>query len=195
MSKRHQSLYRLPQFAALTSFTFLALAGCTDAEPLASLDGADREPMLAELPVEAEEKMALASLRRASAAYHNVEEAEEDGFVSLGVCVAQNPIDGQHPLGIPFVHLDRLLDGVLDPEEPEILFYEPRKDGTLRLAGVEMAIPVGLWNEEAPPEFFGQQFHENEAEGLYGLHVWIWLHNPEGLFATGNPRISCEFAP
>lgn len=194
MSEHRHIFRRLRQPAAFVLLTSVALAGCTDADPLGSHDGADSEPAMTALPVETDQNMDLAALRRSTAAYHDAATAMEDGFVSLEVCIAENPIDGQDPLGIPFVHMDRLLDGVLDPEEPEILFYEPRENGTLRLVGVEMAVPIALWGEEDPPELFGQEFHENEAEGLYGIHVWIWLHNPEGLFATGNPRLSCEHA-
>jgi hypothetical protein len=25
----------------------------------------------------------------------------------------------------------------------------------------------------------------------YDLHVWLWKHNPEGMFAQFNPRVSC----
>lgn len=192
MSHHHWHLRHLSRFAALGLLASAALAGCTDVEPLGPLEDSIPGPTLAERPIKAEKSMTLATLRRAIAPYHNVEKTLEDGFVSQEMCVAENPIDGGHPLGIPFVHLDRLLDGVLDPEEPEILFYEPRENGTLRLVGVEMAVPVALWNEEDPPELFGHQFHENEAEGLYGLHIWTWLHNRDGMFATGHPGISCE---
>lgn len=197
MSNHHWHLRHLSRFAALGLLASVALAGCTDVEPLGPEDGSIPGPTLAERPMaerpmKEEKSMTLATLRRATAAYHNVEKALEDGFVSQKMCVAENPIDGRHPLGIPFVHLDRLLDGALDPEEPEILFYAPRENGTLRLVGVEMAVPIALWGEEDPPELFGRQLHENEAEGLYGLHIWIWLHNPEGTFAIGHPGISCE---
>ncbi|MFW6010329.1 MAG: hypothetical protein ACOC9H_00270 [Gemmatimonadota bacterium] len=194
----HRGVRRdLPAVGGIALFTFLTLAGCTEAEPVGPLADADEAATITELPADverAQKQAALATLRRATAAYHDSEAALEDGFESLGVCVEANPIDGQHPLGIPFVHLERVVDGVLDPEEPEILFYEPRKDGSLRLVGVEMAVPVALWTEDDPPEFFGHELHENEAEGLYGLHMWIWLHNPDGMFAPGHPRISCEFA-
>lgn len=193
MSNHHWHLRRLSNVAAISLFAPLALTGCTDGVPLGPLDDATRASgrTLAERPIQAERNMTLATLRRATAAYHNVEKALEDGFVSQGVCVAENPIDGGDPLGIPFVHLGRVLDGMLDPEEPEVLFYSPREDGELRLVGVEMAVPVALWSGNEPPELFGHQFHENEAEGLYGLHIWTWLHNPEGMFATGHPGISC----
>ena len=200
MFEHHRSLCPprlLPTFAVLSLLTAVALAGCTDADPVGAadeFDAFDLAPLLAERPVEAVEGMTLATLRRGTAPYHDVAAAEADGFVSLGVCVAQNPIDGSNPLGIPFVHMDRIVDGELDPSEPEVLFYEPGRNGTLRLVGVELAIPIALWDEEDPPELLGHTFHENEAEGLFGIHIWVWKHNPEGMFATGHPGVSCEAA-
>jgi len=29
---------------------------------------------------------------------------------------------------------------------------------------------------------------------VFGLHVWVWRHNPEGMFATTNPNVSCDAA-
>jgi len=29
----------------------------------------------------------------------------------------------------------------------------------------------------------------------YELHVWVWKHNPNGMYATTNPLVSCEAAP
>ena len=46
-------------------------------------------------------------------------------------------------LGIPYGRLDRF-DATLDLEEPEILFYEPEKDGRLELVGGEVVIPIQL---------------------------------------------------
>lgn len=187
----------LSTFAALSLLTAVALAGCTDADPVGAADGfdaVDQAPLLAERPAEAVQGMTLATLRRVTAPYHDVAAAEADGFVSLGACVARNPIDGGDPLGIPFVHMDRIVDGEIDPSEPEVLFYEPRKNGTLRLVGVELAVPIALWGEEDPPELLGHAFHENEAEGLFGIHIWVWKHNPEGMFTTGHPGVSCEHA-
>jgi hypothetical protein len=45
-------------------------------------------------------------------------------------------------------------------------------------------------------ELFGQRFHWNEfaVGGIWALHVWLWRHNPAGLFADWNPNVSCQFA-
>jgi hypothetical protein len=41
---------------------------------------------------------------------------------------------------------------------------------------------------------FRQAFHQNDEAELWALHVWLWKHNPSGLFADWNPNVSCEFA-
>lgn len=139
-----------------------------------------------------ETQKGLATLRGASAGYHRVEAALEDGFIQAGAC-ADPP--GSGALGIPYVNLGRL-DATINLDEPEVLFYEPQENGRLRLVGVETVVPIAEWDaiHDEPPSLFGQEFHENVAEGLYGLHMWVWRHNPEGMFAFANPNVSCEFA-
>jgi hypothetical protein len=88
------------------------------------------------------------------------------------------------------VHPGRL-DGVIDPRRPEALIYEPRKNGRARLVGVELAIPYVAWTQAQPPEFLGANFQREDEFGVWGLHIWLWRHNPEGLFAESNPRVSC----
>jgi hypothetical protein len=61
----------------------------------------------------------------------------------------------------------------------------------LRLVGVEYVVPFGAWTAPEPPVLFGQHFHRNETFGLWALHVWVWQHNPSGLFADWNPRVTC----
>lgn len=139
----------------------------------------------------AEENAGLATLRRATARYHDVELAMEDGFVQALPC-QENP-DGEGGLGIPYLNIDRL-DATIDLSEPEVLFYEPQKNGKLHLIGAEPVVPIALWTEEDPPSLFGQEFHRNDEAGLYGLHMWIWKHNPDGVFAFRHANISCEFA-
>jgi hypothetical protein len=132
--------------------------------------------------------MALAELRRATAAYHNVNAAIADGFIQVVECEDR---PGEGPVGIVYGNLDRL-DGILDPSQPEALLYEPDKDGRLRLVGAELAIPFPLWTAEDPPEFLGVPFQREEELGVFGLHIWIWRHNPDGMFAIRNPRVSCQ---
>lgn len=131
---------------------------------------------------------ALATLRRATARYHRVEAAIADGFVQILPCM-EHPTEGG--LGIPYARLDRF-DATIDLSEPEILFYEPRRNGKLRLVGAEPVVPIALWGDD-PPSMFGHEFHRNDEHGLYGLHMWVWKHNPEGTFSFWNPSVSCAF--
>lgn len=95
--------------------------------------------------------------------------------------------------GVPHAKL-ALVDGVLDITEPEVLLYEPQRNGKMRLVAVEQVIPFEEWTEESPPDFFGHEFHPEPAFGLFGIHIWVWRHNPDGMFARVNPRVTCEFA-
>lgn len=138
-----------------------------------------------------EKNIGLATFRRATARYHNIDKAIEDGFEQILPCM-ENP-EGQAALGVVYAKPDRF-DATIDLNEPEILFYEPQKNGNLRLVGGEPVIPIDLWAEGNPPSLFGQEFHRNDEHGLYGLHMWVWKHNPDGVFAFWHPNVSCEYA-
>ena len=65
----------------------------------------------------------------------------------------------------------------------------------LQLVAVEYIIPYTLRSRSAtPPVLFGQQFKQNDAFQLWGLHAWVWRSNPSGLFADWNPSVNCNAA-
>jgi hypothetical protein len=41
---------------------------------------------------------------------------------------------------------------------------------------------------------FGHAFKQNDAFQLWGLHVWLWKDNPNGIFADWNPVVTCNHA-
>ncbi len=130
----------------------------------------------------------LAALRRATASFHNFDKAAAAGYgTQLTGC------DEQLPDGAQGIHYGNvaLIDGVVSLLEPEILQYEPQADGHLRLVGIEYIVPL---TEPEPPPLLGQDFHANTAAGVWALHVWAWRHNPSGMFASWNPKVSCEHA-
>jgi hypothetical protein len=102
-------------------------------------------------------------------------------------------------MGIHFVHNELISDAVLDPLLPEALMYEPESNGRLRLVGLEYIVFQDAWDAEhdAPPALLGQQLHLVSSPNRYGvpafyeLHVWVWKHNPSGLFNDWNPRVRC----
>ena len=131
---------------------------------------------------------AIATLQRVTARYHNLQAALDDDFVLLHPCEARGD---EGPVGTVYVNIARLMDGVIDPESPDALIYEPAKNGALHLVGVEFAVPKALWTGAELPTFLGATFQSEDEFGVYALHAWVWRHNPEGLFAETNPRVSC----
>lgn len=133
---------------------------------------------------------AVATIRRATERYQDLNVALAEGFVFLHGCETR-PDEG--PVGMLYVHMDRLTDGVIDPATPDALIYAP-EGGRPTLVGVELAIPYALWQEPSPPTFLGAPFQREDEFGVYGLHVWAWRDNPAGLFAESNPRVACDAA-
>jgi hypothetical protein len=131
----------------------------------------------------------LAAARAATARYHRVEVAVADGYQRFGGCVAV----ADAAMGVHYLHMPRVLDPALDPAEPELLVYEPRADGSLRLVAAEYMMPRALWDPAHPgtrPALFGQAF-EDGPMNTYALHAWVWRDNPRGTFAAFNPKASC----
>ena len=129
----------------------------------------------------------IAALQRVTARYHNFSAAIDDEFVLLHPCEVRG---NEGPVGTVYVNMERLMDGVIDPESPDALIYEPARDGSLHLVGVEFAIPKALAGGE-PPTFLGNTFQSEDEFGVFALHAWVWRNNPKGLFAETNPRVSC----
>jgi hypothetical protein len=84
------------------------------------------------------------------------------------------------------------IDGTARLTEPEILMYEPQRDGSLQLVGLEYVVPLSA--SATPPSLFGLSFHRNEAFQLWVLHVWLYRDNPSGMFSDWNPTVSCAAA-
>jgi hypothetical protein len=163
------------------------LAACADRTPLEPAPDSAIAQHLA-LSAAAEESKAIAEIRRATARYHDLDAAIADGFVLLHPC-EERP--GEGPVGIVYVHFGRVLDGVIDPQAPDALVYEPSTNGRPKLVGAEFAILFSMWTDPAPPQFLGAEFQPEDEFGVWGLHVWAWRHNPEGMFAESNPNVSC----
>jgi hypothetical protein len=124
----------------------------------------------------------LAAARRATEKYHDFQQALDDGYVQATPCI---PGEGFHYAKRPF-------DCVFNPEQPEVLHYVPAPNGDLKLVGVEYAVPKTCGG---PPEGFSGDADEWEGDEnpvLWVVNAWIWLGNPNGVFADFNPNISCD---
>lgn len=142
---------------------------------------------LAKLPPDVQQ--GLADLRKATSPLHHLKNAMAAGFdTDLTGCLENPSIGG---MGHHYAMVSRIDGAPPVADEPEILVYSPKANGKLQLGAVEFIIPYGAWTPTEPPELFGQTFHRNDGAGLWVLHVWLWNHNPDGLFADWNPTVSC----
>ena len=151
---------------------------------------------------------ALAALRDATDQFHDVAVAFAAGYrPSSAGCESSD----EGAMGIHYGHPALLglvrgapkptgTDAVIDPLRPEVIMYEPQPDGSRRLVGVEFVVYRAAWDAAhpgQPPTLLGIPFDEKFDEDAHGhedhyeLHVWLWRHNPLGLFAPWNPKVSC----
>ncbi len=195
--------YSLPRILALCLLTpgLMALSACDQPEP-AGVEPTTLEPGHVVLSMhdgghddgelDAHVRQQLAAVRRMTAPFHDIETAMAAGWdTPVTPCLA-HPTDGA--MGIHYGNL-ALFDDQAAVLEPETVLYEPRKNGGMRLVGLEYIIPFDALPATAdPPELLGQHFHANPDASVWALHVWLWRHNPAGLFADWNTNVTCAWA-
>jgi len=142
-----------------------------------------------------QEAQDLEALRGATQAFKDPQVAAINGW---GTTLTPCMLDPDHTggMGIHIGNNDLLGDGgKLDIKKPEVLLYQPGEAGTKILVAVEYAVPYAAHSRDStPPVLFGQQFHRFDAFQLWGLHVWAWRKNPNGLYADWNPGVTCPGA-
>ena len=131
----------------------------------------------------------LAELRRSTVRYHDFGAARADGYTVQVTGCMENPTLGG--MGYHYAK-ENLIDGQVLEARPEVLLYEPRGKGRLRLVGVEFIIPFTAWTGAQPPTLYGQTFARNETFQVWALHVWAWRENKKGVFADWNTAVSCD---
>jgi hypothetical protein len=139
----------------------------------------------------------LREVRKAVRPYREVAAAQAAGYIPAAECVDDPKYGG---MGVHFTDPALASDPTLDPLRPEVLVYQPRRDGTLRLGAVEYFRPDAdqdLATDGDRPFLFGLPFdgpmlgHEPGMPIHYDLHVWLYRTNPAGLFAMWNPTVRC----
>jgi hypothetical protein len=143
----------------------------------------------------------LAQVRKATEPFNDVQAAIAANYVKFpdlsGDCVAQ---PGQGGMGIHYLNTS-LVDAELDPLRPELLVYRKTASGRHKLVALEYVVPAPVWDalHPQPPVLFGHPFHLLRTPNRYGittplytLHVWLWEHNPNGLFNDWNPHVTCD---
>ncbi|MEP6692513.1 MAG: hypothetical protein ABJD07_15240 [Gemmatimonadaceae bacterium] len=149
------------------------LAGCSDS------------------PTATKQQQDLEALRRVTTPFQNFQAATTSGWSAKITPCMSDPSGG---MGYHYGNT-ALIDGSVSVEQPELLLYEPDQAGTLRLVAVEYIVPYSAHSRsDAPPVLFGREFKKNDTFQLWGLHVWAWKENANGLYADWNPQVSCANA-
>lgn len=140
------------------------------------------------------DKSELLAARDATKPYRSTAAAQAAGYdlvPGLDHCF-DNP--GVGAMGYHYIDV-AALDLTLEPTHPEAIVYAPLPNGRLKLAALEYIVPIDAWEATGatqPPMLFDQHLHRNEALGIYALHVWMWMPNPNGAFADWNPNVTCR---
>lgn len=106
--------------------------------------------------------------------YKDVEAALKDGYEATDVLV---PNMGYH------YAKPSLIDDKVNPLEPEVIIYEPKSNGDLRLVAVE-------YISTTANKLFGVDFDPPGGIPFYSLHAWIYSNNPDGIFTPFNPKVA-----
>jgi hypothetical protein len=140
--------------------------------------------------VSASGKDNLAAVRDLTSRYHRVAVAQAAGYAPFQGCLEEPGTGGMGYHYVNFAWVDLTVDAM----QPEAMVYAPGPHGQKQLGAVEYIVPAAAWDAAHPgelPELFGHEFLFDPDFGTYELHVWLWQHNPAGMFAPWNPRVRC----
>ncbi|AFL82926.1 hypothetical protein Belba_0259 [Belliella baltica DSM 15883] len=136
----------------------------------------------------------LAEIKQATSKFHKIESAMETGYELGSHCVSHSEWGA---MGYHYVNSDEV-DGQMNHLIPEALVYEPMQNGNLKLVAVEYIIMADLWEGDGVP-MLGEiafDFVPGNPDGIpfdnYQLHVWVWKDNPNGMYFSFNPKVTCE---
>lgn len=178
------STLRLVVMTSLFSLMPMVTVGQTGSHPTTTDENSGPPPKL------------VKDVRQVTRQYTNVNNATAAGYGPLFGCVS-GPDHGA--MGVHYVNIDFVKDGLIDVTQPEALIYEP-SNGKLTLVGVEYIVDAATWNSThtAPPVLDGQVFNLVDSPNrytlapFYELHVWAWRGNPQGAFVDWNNAVSCR---
>jgi hypothetical protein len=157
---------------------------------------------------------ALQQLARTLEPFKNVAYARSQGYVQGSGCEAHPTLGGMghHYVNPRLLGLTAPVGGKVNGtgtytgvEPPAVLLYAPDGQGGLELVGIEMLVFAEAWHamNKNAPKYRGREYNYmadnpatplDEAHGFmphYDLHIWLFEHNPSGLYAQWNPAVTC----
>lgn len=190
-------MHALP--AAVVAFALAAGTAVAAARPATARPGAVAVRAAAPQSAAQLERRVKAALSR----YQSVDAAKAAGYAMASPCEFTPTSPGASwwsgAMGVHFVN-NQLLQQPLNPLKPAILVYLPTAGGGFKLVAAEYFkadADQNVKTDSDRPALFGRSFDGpmlGHAPGMpihYDLHVWLWQHNPAGIFAPYNPDASC----
>jgi hypothetical protein len=132
----------------------------------------------------------VAALHPLFARYHDLDKAIADGYEFVGPCVSDPVLGGMGDHYSLNADIDfGRGDGTYALDKPQYLVYAPQENDGRRLAALDYTVPYERWTSPEPPSFFGIPFTRNDGFGVWMFHIWLFEHNPAGMFANFNPTV------
>jgi len=119
-----------------------------------------------------QENALVQAVREATARFKNVTSVNGPGEgyeLSFG-CVSGGDFGA---MGLHYVNFPLVLDGEIDVNQPEIVLFEPTRDGRIRITGADFLVLAEDWEAkhpgQGPPQLSGQLFHLFDSPNRFGL--------------------------
>jgi hypothetical protein len=137
-----------------------------------------------------EMRQQLAALHPLFAKFHDLDTAIDASYEFVGPCVSDPVLGGMGDHYSLNADIDfGRGDGTYALDKPQYLVFAPKKNGGRRLAALDYTVPYEKWQSAEPPAFFGIPFTRNDGFGVWMFHIWLYEHNPAGMFANFNPTV------
>jgi hypothetical protein len=192
---------QLPRAIGYATLALVMVAGTAIQSQAQDHDGHGAPAVAQSLTLTAQQNDLVKIVRQATERFKHVTDPSQVGdlYAQVFGCVSGGEFGA---MGLHFLRGDILHDGDINAYEPEIILFEPTRNGGIRVTGVDFIVFKSEWEAkhkgEGPPSLNGQLFHLFDAPNRFGLdpfytlHVWAWKDNPNGTFTNWNPTVSCD---
>ena len=209
---KHRSRLRSTLFVGLALVALPIVGGCDvkpASTPLAPTALSGSSTVLAPAAfgksgTPATDQQLLSEIRQATARFQNIDAAFAAGYVDDGFgCIDATDFGlpaSAGGMGFHLINESFHADPATDPLRPDLLVYEPEpsSSGKPKLVALEYEVFTRDWygaGNTAPPTLLGHEFEFLDFGNygtVFGLHIWLWRDNPNGMFQDFNPKVSCR---
>ncbi len=132
----------------------------------------------------------IAALQVLFAKYHDLQTALDNGYEFVGPCVSD-------PDWVGWAITTAATQTTTSAAVMAPTLWKGRSTWSMRRRRTDRA-GSPLWitrfrmrsgHGNKAPEFFGIPFTRNDGFGVWMFHIWVFQHNPAGIFANFNPKV------